>query len=974
MAPALRHVNSGVRRRTLLESPMSEASAIRFGPFCLLSKHGPLLRDEHEIKLQRKALAVLWTLASQPGEPVTRQALMDAVWPGVIVVDDVLSYQIKALRQAIEDDPRTPRYILTAHRIGFRLVVPSATGPIVATSTLVGRKAELQVLRSSLDRAARGQRQFVFVAGEAGIGKTALLDDFVLRLRGDSPDTRLFRGHCRGVAGESEAYLPILDALEQGARNDDGDRWLDQLRRSAPTWLRQLPQLLSREEVEQLQRITAGTPQERQRRELAEALEAYGVAHPLVLIIEDLHWSDAATVALLGLLAHRDLPARLLVICSCRPVETIVNQHPARALQLGLTASGRAQTMFLAPLAPDEGRNLIEQRVTGLSDAQIDDILRRSGGHPLFLVHLADYLHAGASVPGAAPAIDGNLPPQLRELIELQLSQLTASEQLLLEVGAIAGQEFAAAAVAACTGLAVEAVEEALEVLAQRQRFIADNGLAIWPDGTVSGRFQFRHALYGRALRLRQAPSRAARLHRRLAERLEAAYSGRNVEIAAELAYHYESGGVAAKAAEWCVQTAQNALDRLAPHEVREQVARGLALLNSLAPDLARNRTELRLRIAASYCQQLESGYVAEGVDDHRERIDELIELVGDDPVRIHAVEVQWLSRHFKLEFERAITMAESLRDFGRATRMPSLECAGLGWVAHSLHCLGRHEQADRSAAEAYRLAFEEGKHTQIVSRALASAVSVYSLTRSILGFPEQGLALAEQICALIDRQENPYTRCMVASAALGMALEFTGDYARQLKIASDTLQLARQCGHLEGQRWASVFLGSAQSRCGDQEAGLQTLLPVLDEMRRRGLVIQVPLGLVNAARAWSMLGEHARGLELANEALQLIRQRGHRPWEPEVLRALGELQLKIRPRDTAAAMAPIQEALELARARKARSLELRAATSLARLLARQGKADEALALLVPVLEQFTEGANLTDQREARALIVELRA
>jgi predicted ATPase len=170
------------------------------------------------------------------------------------------------------------------------------------------------------------------------------------------------------------------------------------------------------------------------------------------------------------------------------------------------------------------------------------------------------------------------------------------------------------------------------------------------------------------------------------------------------------------------------------------------------------------------------------------------------------------------------------------------------------------------------------------------------------------------------------------------------------------------------------VLLGVAQYRTGDPETALRTLQTALDEMRQRGLVLQVPLGLVNAARVWSELGEHARALEVANEALQLVRQSGHRPWEPEVLRAIGELQLKVRPRAIAAAMAPIQEALALARARKALSLELRAATSLARLLVRQGKADEALALLVPVLEQFTEGADMPDQREARALIFELRA
>jgi len=383
---------------------MSDQQALQFGPFRLLGRHGPLLRDDREIKLQRKALAVLWTLASQPNEPVTRADLMDAVWPGAIVVDDVLTYQIRALRQAIEDDPRNPRYILTAHRIGFRLTVPGAAELPEAAQTLIGRDSEQRALRVSFDRACGGQRQFVFVCGDAGLGKTALIDDFLLRLRSDAPEARILRGHCLELTGESEAYLPILDALEQGVRGSGGEEWLELLRHNAPSWLRQLPKLLPSEELEQLRRISAGTPPEQQRRELSQALEVAAAEQPLVLVLEDLHWCDASTVALLSLLAQREPPSRLMVIASCRPVETIISQHPARALQLGLTSRGRAQSLFLNPLRPDEGRQLIAQRLPDVSDEQSNELLRRSGGHPLFLVHLTDYLRSQALATRPAPA------------------------------------------------------------------------------------------------------------------------------------------------------------------------------------------------------------------------------------------------------------------------------------------------------------------------------------------------------------------------------------------------------------------------------------------------------------------------------------------------------------------------------------------------------------------------------------------
>ena len=955
---------------------MSEPQALQFGPFRLLGRHGPLLRDDREIKLQRKALAVLWALASQPNEPVTRADLMDAVWPGAIVVDDVLTYQIRALRQAIEDDPRNPRYILTAHRIGFRLTVPTASDAANdAAPMLVGRDGEQRALRSSFDRACSGHRQFVFVCGDAGMGKTTLLDDFALRLRRDAPDARLLRGHCLEVTGESEAYLPILDALEQGARGAGGDEWLALLREHAPSWLRQLPKLLASDELEQLRRISAGTPPDQQRRELAQALETAAADQTLVLILEDLHWSDASSIALLSLLAQRELPARLMVIVSCRPVETIIAQHPARALQLGLTSRGRAQALFLNPLGADEGRQLINQRRPDISAAQCEALLLRSGGHPLFLVHLIDYLGASMRATPDDAAQDGLIPPQLRELIELQLSQLTVSEQLLLEVASVVGHDFAAAAVAAGSSLDVEAVEEALEALAQGRHFIVDDGLAIWPDGTVSGRFQFQHALYREALRQRLAPSREARLHRRLAERLEQAYAGRPADIATDLAHHYEAGGVAVKAAQWCAQTAQNALDRLASHEVREQVTRGLALLASVAPGPTHPLTELRLRIAASQNLQIEYGYGPTTPDDHRDRIDALIEQVGDDPVRTLAIAVQWASRHFNLEFERAIAFSERMRDIGRATGNVSLECVGLGWAAHSLHCLGDHEKADRDTTEGLNKALAAaGSGTPISDDSLVSLYCAHAITRWFIGFPEQALAAAERGVAIAARYPNPYLHVMVHGTAQGMLLDFIGDYPRLKVVAADILDHARHCGHVESQRWARVLLGVAQCRTGDLPAGVATLQAVLDDMRERGLVIQVPLGLTQLARARSALGDHDGALRDAEAALHLIRNRNHRPWEPEVLRALGELRWAARPDALSEAEAPIREALALARARGALSLELRAATSLARLLQHQQRADDATAVLGPVLGRFTEGHHLADLRDAAALLAGLRS
>ena len=852
-------------------------------------------------------------------------------------------------------------------------MTPGAAVAAAKPSALVGRKTEIQFLQTRYEQAAKGHRQFVFVNGEAGIGKTALIDDWLARLQIEAASTRVYRGHSPEVTGESEAYQPILDALARGIRREDGEALRDQLRRSAPSWLRQLTGLLTTEEVETLQRITAGIPPERQRREFAEMLEAFSADQPVVLVIEDIHWSDASSIALLGLIAQREEAARLLVVCTCRAVDAIVNQHPARALQLSLAARGCAQLLHLGPLPADDARQLIAHHLSGAGRELSEQILQRGGGHPLFLVHLAQFLSQRGAHNAAAPLADQDVPPRLRELIELQLSQLAPSQQLLLEIGAVAGVEFAAAAVAAGSGLTVEAVEVSLESIALRQQFIAERGLVIWPDGTVSGRFYFRHALYAQVLRKRVGDSRAARLHRRLAERLETAYAGRGIEVATELAHHFEAGGVAAKAAEWCVLTAQSALDRIAPHEVREQVARGLALLMPLAADQQRHRTELRLRTIATRSLQMEHGFSTAAGHEHSDRMDELIELVGTDPSLFPAVHTLWVLRHFNLELERAVVLGERLRDVGRAVNLPSLECAGLSWMGHSLHCMGRHEEADHCATQSCRLALARANPNPVLAEALISALGIHALTRWFLGFPEQGLASAEHACEAAERLGNPHHLCVLLCSARGLLLEFTGNYPKLLTMAAEALETAHRLGHREGRRWAGILLGVAQCRTGDPETGLRTLQPVIDEMLRQGTMLQLPMGLINAARAWAALGEHDRAMQAAEQALRLIRQRGHRPFETEALRTIGELRLIAKPRAYAAAAVPIREALELARSRKALSMELRAATSLARLQCAQGKSDEALQLLEPVLARFTEGETLPDLREASALIDLLR-
>jgi predicted ATPase len=186
-----------------------------------------------------------------------------------------------------------------------------------------------------LEKALHGERQIVFITGEPGIGKTSLVEAFLARLADEHEhehETWIGRGQCIEHYGAGEAYMPVLEALGRLGREPGGTQLITMLRRYALSWLVQLPALVSVAEREKLRQEAQGATRERMLRELAEALDALAIKHPLVLVLEDLHWSDVSTLDLLSVLTRRPERARLLVIGTYRPVDILANGHPLRAV------------------------------------------------------------------------------------------------------------------------------------------------------------------------------------------------------------------------------------------------------------------------------------------------------------------------------------------------------------------------------------------------------------------------------------------------------------------------------------------------------------------------------------------------------------------------------------------------------------------------------------------------------------------
>ena len=371
----------------------------------------------------------------------------------------------------------------------------------------------------------------MFLSGEAGIGKTAVLDAFRGRASAD-PDLLVAHGACLEHYGAAEAYLPVLEAFGRLLREPGAERVIRVLKTHAPTWLVQLPWLEERSDREALSREPLGITKERMLREMAEALEALTAKTPLLLVLEDLHWSDYSTLDLLGMLARRQESARLLVVGSYRSVDVIVAGHPLRALIQELRVRRQCEDIALAFLREPHVAAYLAQRFGGhaFPSELARAVHQRTDGNPLFMVRVVDELVALRVLEpeddrwrlrGPVAEIARAVPESLRALVEKQIDRLQPEAQRLLEAASVLGNEFTIGSVAAALDVDPLAIEERCDALARQGQFLSASELFVRPDGTKVARYRFTHNLYPHAIAERVPAGWRLRLHQRVGEWLE---------------------------------------------------------------------------------------------------------------------------------------------------------------------------------------------------------------------------------------------------------------------------------------------------------------------------------------------------------------------------------------------------------------------------------------------------------------------
>lgn len=980
----------------------SQPTFLTFGSFRLDAANARLWHGTQPVRLKPKAFAVLCHLVERPGQLIRKEDFLEALWPDAIVSEGVLKSCVREIREALGEQARTPQFIETVHRRGYRFIgrmqlqqanEDHPTSLHRYSPPIVGRAAELIQLRQWFAKALKGERQLIFVTGEAGIGKTTLLEAFCAELMQRSAPW-IGVGQCIEQYGTGEPYLPVLEAFGRVCRQADGCRVIAILRQYAPTWLAQMPALLSAPEVAALRRQGQATTRDRMLREMADALEVLSADRPLVLVLEDLHWSDPSTLELLAALAHRQEPARLMVIGTYRPIDTIVHTHPLRTVQRELQLHGQCKELLLDYLSEAAIREYLTLR---FADASIPhDMLsllhRRTDGNPLFLVNVVENLLEQGIVtaadtqwdlPAVRETMRRSVPETLRRFIVERLHQMTEQERLVLETASIIGTTFPVALVAKSMEQSEEVVEDCCAALARRQQFLQVAECMSWPDGAVSSQYHFIHTLYQEIVYGQMSPGQRRRRHHRIGALLET-FSGNCVsEMAAELAVHFTQGQDWRRAVQYLSTAGGNALRRHGYQEAIVLLTQGLALLRTAPSSASRNQQEIELQLSLGPALLACKGHAASEVEQAYARAHELCQESENNSSLFPALWGLMACAAVRAELPRAHALGEQLLQLAQQQQEPALLLEA--HIARGSTSLWLGELALARTHFVYGVELYHSQryqdHTYLYGLdpgVVVHANASYALW--LLGHADQALTRSQEAVACAQQGAHPFSLAYALNWA-SMLFQLRGDAAQAYAWGDRAMTLSLEQGFTHLLAVATLLRGAVMVRPGQVEAGLTHMRESVTTWRNTGAALQQPYYLSLLAGACAETGSLKEEEALLEEALACIQRTEERWWEAEVHRLWGELCLqqgaqgekhKQRSKSATKAEEYFYRAQTIARQQGAKSLELRVAISWSRVLQRQGKREAARQMLAQSYDWFTEGFTTKDLQEAKALLAQL--
>ena len=940
---------------------------VKFGDFELHEADARLRRTGVPVPLPPKALGVLCTLLRNPGTLVTKNALLDEVWGHQHVSESVLKTVISQVRSALDDDATSPRFIQTASRRGYRFIGtisidsgrPAPEPSKSPRPEFIGRVAELRKLSARWESVQQGKQSLVWIAGDAGIGKSTLVEEFVSR----SGAAAIAQGLCIEQFGAGESYMPILQGLTDLCRTYPD--LIPMMRTCAPTWLLQLPWLLNETERATLARELAGISSERMLREFQQLMIHFTARQPLLLVVEDLHWADIATLRLMDHFARHRNSGRVLWLATFRLTQVIAEEHPLQRIRQELRAHQLCEEVLLDCFTEAEVQEYLHVR--SMTAGHSEDFVRRVHAHtdglPLFVANVAEALKSPAS--GVSTTSELPVPEDLVDAVERRIALLEPEIIALLEAAATSGSSFRARVVASMLGRTFDEVLISCDRLVRQQYWLTNVSTLDLADGSLDAEYAFRHAIYRHAFYRRIGNTQRLASHRRCARALKEGVVIGATPSYAELAYHHEQGHEALDAIVAYTQAARHSLRSFTPRVAYVNCERALRLLPQVQDDNQRQSLELSAHSARGVAAAQMYGV---GSDESRqifERVRELCEQMPQHPAWGALASGYGGSLFQRGEYSKLEALAERLEGLQRDD-LPTLPFFSSLFRAFAVSARGECRAAtelwirtigicetikDRSAYDGYTLDPEVGARSN-----------------SLRTFFERGMfdrAKAEAIRAvtLAEQLGQPLSQMLAYWRAGMLEVRFENPQG-VLKHAEKLHEIAETSTVTQGLGAAYYLQGWAVARLGDPKRGLGLIQDGIERKKKVGGISNSTEVLGYAAEAMLLAGDWD-GAELqVSQAFDRARELGEWPYAP-MLTLLSARAAQGRA-DSALALERMREAVRQARQQEAPGFELKAACWL---VEHPGSMPDDRTALASLLKTLPGGAVTPDTLRARALL-----
>ena len=889
------------------EPGRSSSLRVRFGEFELDEANALLLRSGSAIALSPTPFGLLCALARHPGSLLTKHALLDEVWGHRFVSDSVLKGTISDIRTVLGDDPRSPRFIETVPRRGYRFIAspmalqePAAGNSVEAqphqesphrrdvqrrdgqASSFIGRAAVLARLHSAWERASRGARAIAWVAGEPGIGKTTLIEHFASGLG----EVACARGQCVQQYGSGEPFHPVLQALGELCRKNPDVPPL--LRAVAPTWLLQLPWVSTADEREALRQELVGATPERMLREMGEFLDRYTEDRPLLLITEDLHWSDRPTVQLIDFLARRRSDARLMWLSSFRLAEVIASDHPLNALRHELRLHGLCEEIVLDSFSEEEVAAYLAERLPAIAkdESAVRALHERTEGVPLFVASMVSDVAARSAQSGVGTAellTTSAVPENLLAIIEHYSSKLGNERRSLLSAAAVCGMEFRVDTVSRVLERNAVEVAEECERLLREQLWLTAPRAGNQADAHEE-RYSFRHALFRQVVYDRMGSSARVDLHRKVGTVLERERAEGRTISAAQLATHFDLGRSPMEALRYYAEAAEAALMQLGAGECMSLTERGLSLVSRAPADARRTSLEIALATLRGV-----AAFHMLGVGDEARKAfmrgRSLLTDVPLHPMRGLLLHGAGQVLNLRAEYVEALATADLADALSAETSDPLLELAACTARGKAYMLQGRPRAARESlerglpAIDSTSAASEQ----RFIADPRLSLLPLLSVQLATLGLVKQARERLKQAYALVDRLAQPMALMItmwcdaLVEVRLGDA-ERLGALADQMSLLVDKFALA------QGRTACRWFRALADARRGNTRESFRQIRAAYEENTALGMIAGGSETLGYAAEALVLQGDFDGAEEQLEQGFEIVSRYGERVYLPQLL------------------------------------------------------------------------------------------